>query len=128
MTSQFPAWVAQLKADGKHLALPAITRGKAYAFKLTVATDVSADSFSGAVRLAPDAVGDALANFSVSVGTYSGGVTEITFSLSSGETDIVQDADADGLAEAVFDILHTPSGLAAYRAFGGTVYVSGAVA
>lgn len=129
MRPEWKDWIAQLKADGKYMAVPAITRGKGYAFIFTVTGDVSADAFAGAIRASPDAAGSALATFTVSVGSYAGGVTPVTFSLASGTTAALPaDSAAKGVIYLPFDILHTPSGLGTYRCAGGLIPISGAIA
>lgn len=133
-SGMWDGWLAQLSAEGKGgkaAELPAIVRGRAYAVTINFAGDLSADAFASSLRLSPDAPDPVLETFSVAVGGYANGVTPVTLSLTDLQTgsssNLPNDADADGLAWMVFDLIHTPSGLASYRLLGGEIPVSGKV-
>lgn len=132
MQSQHQDWLAAMRAAGKGgVTLPQIDRGLAYALTLKIPLDVSADSFAASLRLAPDAAGATLADFTVSVGSWDGTYTPVTFSLTKTTVDgfasSIPDGDGNGLAEAVIDVLRTPSGEDQYRYLAGNIYISGKV-
>lgn len=122
-------WVAAAKAAGHGgITLPAITRGLPYSRTINFGADYSADAFAASLRLTPDAAGATLADFTVVVGSYSGGVTPVTITLSQTVTAALPaDGDADGLAWLVFDMLRTPSGGTQDRFVAGVAAVSGGV-
>jgi len=129
MTSQWNAWLTQLARDdqgGLALEMPAIVRGLPWAAVFRFAADYSDNSFAGGVSMAPDS--DAvLHNFeSVVAGAFSGGVTDVTATLSAAQTDAMPaDDEATGLVELVFELRRTPLGAGTMRAAAGVVVVSG---
>lgn len=133
--SQWDDWLRKLSADGKgglgltgKPEMRAIDRGLPYEYTLSIAGDRSADAFEASLRASPDAAGATLADFTVTVGSYSGGVTPITLSLTAVQTAaLTSDSDLDGLEEFVFDILWTPSGGTQQRLMGGVIQISGKV-
>ncbi|MBX7496754.1 hypothetical protein K3172_12885 [Qipengyuania sp. 6B39] len=129
MTSQFPDWLRQCAAAGQGgLTLPPIDRALSYPLTVKIPLDASADSFSASLRLSPDADGATLADFAVSVGAWDGTYTPVTFTLTKAQVAALPaDADGDGLAELVFDILRTPSGSYERRYLAGNVFISGKV-
>ena len=123
METQHGDWLRQLAADSKGgVPLPAITRGEAYEKSFTLPLDVSGDSFTGALALAPD--GDDEAVLTVTPGSWDGEVTPVTITLSQAIVDTLPaDQDADGLAELVYSIQRNGK-----RLFAGNVWISGKVA
>ena len=113
------------------MTLPQIDRGLAYELVVKIPLDASSDSFSSSLRAAPDAGDPTLEDFTVSVGSWDGTYTPVTFSLTKSEVvgldTSAPDADADGLTELVMDILRTPSGGDEYRYLGGNIFLSGKV-
>lgn len=129
METQHGDWLRANASAGKGgVTLPQIDRGLPYELVVKVPLDVSTDAFSASLRVAPDASGSTLADFTVTVGTWDGTYTPVTFALTSVQVDALPvDADADGLTELVMDILRTPSGGTEYRYLAGNIYVSGKV-
>lgn len=129
METQHSDWLRANASAGKGgVTLPQIDRGLPYELVVKVPLDVSADAFAGSLRVAPDASGSTLADFTVTVGAWDGTYTPVTFALTSTQVDALPvDGDADGLTELVMDILRTPSGGTEYRYLAGNIYVSGKV-
>ncbi|MAQ30909.1 MAG: hypothetical protein CL950_13275 [Erythrobacter sp.] len=128
METQHRDWLRALASAGKGgVTLPQIDRGLSYPLTLKIPLDVTGDSFTAALRPAPDA--GSLAEFTVSVGSWDGTYTPVTFTLSKSQVDALPaDGDANGLEEMVMDVLRTPEGDAQYRFLGGNVFISGKVA
>lgn len=129
METQHGDWLRANASAGKGgVTLPQIDRGLPYELVVKIPLDVSADAFAGSLRVAPDASGVTLADFTVTVGAWDGIYTPVTFALTSIQVDALpDDDDADGLTELVMDILRTPSGGTEYRYLAGNIYVSGKV-
>ena len=123
METQHGVWLRQLAADGKGgQPLPSITRGEAYEKSFALDIDYSADTFSGALALAPDA--DEVTALTVIPGAWDGQFTTVTITLSQALVDgLPADHDADGLAELVYSIQRNGK-----RMFAGNVWISGKVA
>lgn len=126
MAGQFDDWLATLKAAGKGGArFPQLTidRGLAYSKVLGFGADLSGDTITSVLRASPDAGGAPLATFDVTVGSYSGGITQVTLALTDDETAALPaDSDADGVEEFVFDLLRNGE-----RLMAGTIPVAGKV-
>ena len=129
MKTQHSDWLRALASAGKGgVLLPPIDRGLPYELTIKVPLDVSADSFSAALRSAPDTAETPVA-FTTSVGAWDGTFTPLTLSLTEGEVNsLPSDADAVGLEEMVFDLLRTPNGGTEYRFLAGNIFISGKVA
>ena len=129
METQHGDWLRANASAGKGgVTLPQIDRGLPYELVVNIPLDVSADAFAASLRIAPDASGSTLADFSILVGAWDGTYTPVTFSLTSGQVDsLPEDGDADGLTELVMDILRTPSVGTEYRYLAGNIYISGKV-
>lgn len=130
--SNFDPWLRDLAAAGKGgVRLPqlAIDRGRAWSKILAFEADYSADAFACNLSLEPDGI--TLVSPSVAVGAYSGGVTQVTLSLTAVQTAnlalIPEDADADGVVDLAIDVLRTPSGGEQARLLAGVVPVLGKV-
>jgi hypothetical protein len=122
MKSQFDTWLRECAAGGLggiDWVLPPITPGFAWTHTMTIDADVSADTFSGDVRLNPDADATPLETIAVSAGAYADGVTPLTFLLTAAHvatiTAAASDGDGDGVSEAVVYLFHTPAGDDEYR-------------
>ena len=129
MTSQWTDWLrllAQAGEGGRDLVLPPITRGKSYLHVFEFYADVSAHAFAADLRVAPDADALPLVAFTVTVGTFDGEVTPVTLELTALQAAIegAGDDDANGLAEAVFNLFHTPSGGEQNRIAGTTITIA----
>lgn len=129
MKSQWTDWLREMAAagmGGSALAFTPISRGIAYSYVMPVGADVSGDTFAADLRMAPDADGAPVAAFTVTVGAYADGFTDVTFALAAGALDAVADldGDADGLSELVLYLFHTPAGGAQYRAAGTTITIA----
>lgn len=126
MAGQWNDWLGTLRAAGKGgQRLPQLTidRGLDYSKVLAFGADLSADTITATMRASPDAGGAALAEFTVAVGSYSGGVTEVTISLTDTQTAALPaDSDADGVEEFVFDLLRNGQ-----RLLAGTIPIAGKV-
>lgn len=111
MPSQFHEWVALLKEDGQGgLRLPVMHKGQPYAAVLTYAADFSGDTFTAYADISPNTGSDGTP-FAVSVGSFSGGGTEVTISLTKSQVNaLASDDDADGVSWAVYEVNRTPSG------------------
>lgn len=130
METQHGVWLRAMASAGKGgVTLPQIDRGLAYELTLKVPLDVSGDTFSSSLRLAPDADGSTLADFAVSVGSWDGTYTPVTLTLTSEQVNALPgDSDADGLVELVIDVLRDPTGSGIeYRYLGGNIFVVGSV-
>lgn len=129
METQHKDWLRALASAGKGgVTLPQIDRGLPYDLVVKIPLDVSGDTFAASLRVAPDAAGSTLADFTVSVGAWDGTYSPVTFSLTATQVNALpSDDDADGLTELVMDILRTPSGGSEYRYLAGNIYVSGKV-
>lgn len=127
METQHGDWLRQLAADGKGgVALPSITRGEAYETSFTLPLNASADMFTAALGIAPDAA--PLASFTVTVGAFDGTYTTITLALPLATVGTLPtDGDANGLTELVYSVQRTPSGGTESRLFAGNVFISGEV-
>lgn len=126
MATQWDNWLAALKAAGKGgQSFPQLTidRGLDYSKVLAFGADLSGDTITASLRASPDAANPTLADFAVTVGSYSGGTTEITLELTIAETAALPaDTDVDGVEEFVFDILRNGS-----RLMAGTIPLAGKV-
>lgn len=134
--TQFPEWLNLAAQDGRggtSAQPPSIVRGSPTAFVLNLNShptfdDWTGGAFSADIRAAPDAAGDALATWSISVGTPAGGVTPVTFTLAAdAQTGIPADTDGDGVTELFMQIDFTPSGGTATAILQTRVLVTGAV-
>lgn len=122
METQHGDWLRQLAADGKGgVALPSITRGEDYETSFTLPLDVSGDTFTAALSIAPDAT--PLATFTVAVGAFDGEFTAIALTLPEASVDTLPpDDDANGLTELVYSVQRDGA-----RLFAGNIYISGEV-
>lgn len=122
METQHGDWLRQLAADGKGgYPLPSITRGEPYETSFTLPLDVTADTFTAALAIAPDAT--PLAAFTVTVGAFDGEYTTIALALPEATVDTLPaDADANGLTELVYSVQRNGE-----RLFAGNVFISGEV-
>ena len=135
MASEYELWLRQLSADGAvgfgrqaGPRLKSIVRGRPYSLSFAVEYDVSGDVFLASLRQIPDAEGATRADFAVDVGAFTDGVTVVTLSLTTGQTNALPaDGNFDGVLELVFDLIRTPAGGDAYRFLGGVIPVSGKV-
>lgn len=129
MTTTFDDWLRQLAAAGKGgVCLGRIDRGLPLSLTLAFGADWSADDFAASLRLEPDATGDALAEFTVSVGSYAEGVTPVTFTLTQMVTSTLpEDADGNGVVTLAMDIVRLPASGLQHRIMGGTIEVLGRV-
>jgi len=128
MQTQWSNWLAAESAAGRSgivLSGHPIVRGQAYELVLPIPADVSGDAFDGALYVGPDSENEALVSFSVTVGGYSGGFTNVTLALSATDTDDEPPADAnlDGLSEVILKLNYTPSGGAKARCLGLSIPV-----
>lgn len=123
--SQWDEWLAALKAAGRggaHLPQLTIDRGLAYSKVIAFAADLSGDTITAALRASPDAA-SVLVDFTVAVGAYTGGTTEVTLSLTSAQTAALPaDSDLDGVEEFPFDLLRNGA-----RLLAGTIKIAGKV-
>lgn len=131
METQWKDWRLQLASAAKGgIEFKTMRRDLPYSLVLTFNADYSADTFDAALRLGPDTASE-LVSFSVSVGSYVDGWTNVTLSLTKSQVATVaaaaSDGDLDGLAEVVFDLLHTPSGGTQQLMLGGTIPLIGKV-
>lgn len=129
MAGQWKTWLAALKAAGKgglKFTQLQIDRGLPYSKTLAFGLDLSADTITAALRVSPDAPDPVLVDFTVDVGAYASGVTEVTLSLTAvqtSDTDILPaDGDLDGEEELVFDLLRNDA-----RLIAGTIPIAGKV-
>ena len=127
MASQWDTWLGALKAAGKgglRYTQLQIDRGLAYSKVLSFGLDVSADAFLASLKSSPD--GAALSpacNFTITVGSYTSGTTEITLSLTNTQTAALPaDSDIDGVEDFVFDLVRNGE-----RFMGGLIPVAGKV-
>lgn len=131
MNTLHKEWLRQLAADGQGGAdarLPSITRGDSYRVTFAVPWDATAEAFVATLRLSPDAAGAALANFTVTIGPFADGYTEVAMELSEAAVDALPgDTDGNGLTELVYSVQRTPVGESESRFFAGNVFVSGKV-
>lgn len=128
MSELFPQWTAQLARDGVGpVDMPAITRGLAQSVTLNLTGDYSGDSFTMKLKASPDAA-SALATFTCTPGSFSGGVTPVTLSLAAAaQSGLPADTDADGIETLVYDIVCDPASGEPYRILGGYQPISGSV-
>ena len=126
MQTQHGDWLRQLAADSKGgVTLPSITRGEGYKTSFELEGDYSADTFSASLALAPDV--PTVADFNIAK-AFNGTATLVTLSLSDTIVNALPaDGDANGLAELVFSVQHTPAGSIETRLFAGNVFISGKV-
>lgn len=120
--SQFPEWLSLALSDGRggaNAQPPSIVRGNLRSFILNLSAhedydDWTSGAFAAALRASPDAGGSALATWTITVGTPSGGVTPVTFSLAAdAQGSIPVDSDGDGVTELLMQVDFTPTGGAA---------------
>lgn len=112
MESQWSNWLAAAKVAGQGGIIwpDAIVRGLPFEMVLPFPADVSADAFRASFGTAPDAspLVSLTEGSGVTVGSYSGGITNVTIALTSGNVSTIgtaqDDADGDGLAEVLVDI------------------------
>ena len=129
METQHGDWLRANASAGKGgITFPQIDRGLSYPLTVKIPLDASADSFSASLRIASDADGSSMPDFSVSVGAWDGVYTPVTFTLTKSQVNsLPADENADGLTELVMDILRTPNGGDEYRYLAGNIYVAGKV-
>lgn len=131
--SQFQAWLtAQANAGRGGFDLPPIDRGLAYSEMFDVGSDVSGDTFKCELRASP--VDDptaiaALAEFTVTAGTFANDVTPLTFTLTEAEVEAIDaaDSDLDGVVTLYWTLLHTPNGGTEYLSAAGSIQILGGV-
>lgn len=131
--TQWASWLAAEKAAGRGgIVWPfSIVPGVAFNIEWPIPADVSGDSFSGGVALSPDPAGGTLEDFSVTVGSFSGGVTLVTFTLSASQTgdagDLPGVSTDSGTAEVLADFYHTPAAGAKQRIAVLSIPISGPI-
>ena len=125
-----PDWLLQMKQDG-HAGreLRSIPRGLDWELTLNFGDDWSADEFFISLREEPGAPDPVTATVTVSVGSYTSGVTPVTLSLTAAQTAALPaDDNSDGLKELFYDILRQTGGTGSKRRImAGNVFVSGKV-
>jgi hypothetical protein len=131
MSTTFDDWLRQLAAAGK-LARSgiAIDRGLPFAWTFALGGDWTGATIASSLRLAPDAEGDAVEDFTCPNDGYSADLdaTEFTLALTALQTAaLTADDDGDGLATLAWDVLFTPSGGDEMRLFGGPATIAGKV-
>lgn len=125
----FDEWLRQLRAAGK-LAPNGINidRGVPFTWTFALGGDWTGATIASSLRLAPDANGATVANFTVSNDGVVGGATEFTISLTNVQTAaLTADTDGDALVQLAWDVLFTPSGGTKMRLFGGVATIAGEV-
>lgn len=129
MAGPWDTWLAALKAAGKGgVNLPQLTidRGLPYSKILSFDADLSGDTITASLRASPDAADPVLVSFTVAVGAYTNGATEVTISLTKVQTSntsiLPVDSDADGEERLVFDMLRNDA-----RLIAGTIPIAGKV-
>lgn len=126
MASQWETWLAALKAAGKGgvtLSQLTIDRGLPYSKIISFGADLSGDTITASLRASPDAADPVLVSFTVAVGAYTSGATEVTLSLTKVQTAALPaDGDADGEERFVFDMLRNDA-----RLLAGTIPIVGKV-
>lgn len=128
LISPFYAWEQGLALAQKGPVTITIDRGVPFRQVWSLDWDASASTFKASLRASPDASGSTLADFTITVGSYSGGVTSLTLAMTSSTTaTLPADDEGDGVVPLVFDLLETPSGGTQSRLIGGTAYVLGKV-
>lgn len=130
MLTQWKTWLAAEKAAGRGGAIwpDPIVRGLPFRFTLAIPADVSADAFKLQLCAAPDADGDPLASFTVTVGDFADGITPVTFDLPASAVDALPpDTGGEGLVGLVGDILHLPADGIPARAAAFVFPISGKV-
>lgn len=129
METQHSDWLRRLVSDGKAgPTLPSITRGEPYSVSFSLPWDASNDTFTAALRIAPDAADPPIASFTATPGSYVSGATTLVLSLNQAAIDALPaDGDANGLEELVYSVQRTPSGGSESRLFAGNVFISGEV-
>lgn len=134
--SQFASWLAVAERDGlggMSAEPPAISRGRAFILFANVAAhpdygDWTAGAFTARLRAAPDAGGAALATFTCTTGTPSGGVTRVTLSLPVSAQGLIPAGDAaTGLAELFLELVFTPTAGDAFTVLSTRQLVRGVV-
>lgn len=131
MNTQYTAWLRSLAAAQKGpVALPTAVRQLPYRAVLAINADFSGATIVAQVKSSPGSP-TSLADFTVSVSSFSGGVTIVSLSLAAGTGadstgSLPADADMDGIEYFPFDILVTPDGIdEPERLCGGLLPVSG---
>jgi hypothetical protein len=126
MAGPWDTWLAALKAAGKGgVNLPQLTidRGLPYSKIISFGVNIQGDTVTASLRASPDAADPVIESFSVSVGTYTDGATEVTLTLTKTQTaGLPADTDADGEERLVFDMLRNDK-----RLLAGTIPVVGKV-
>ena len=123
-------WLAAMAEDEKGGVTLPCRRGTKFKLTLQITGDYSAASFRGQVRNWPDSAesNDPLASFTIAVGSYSGGLTLVTVSLTAAETlALPAAADRVGYLLFPFDILMTPSAGDEDLLLAGALRIMGAV-
>ena len=132
MATQFPEWIAQLGRDGLLFTPPAIRRGVRRTFSILLAEhpylgDWTDGVFECQIRSAPDAAGDPLAAFTVTVGTPSDSITQVQFDLEPEDQADLPPDDGEGVIRLPIDVVYTPTGESGELVGGGMIAVLGAV-
>jgi hypothetical protein len=129
MAGPWDTWLAALKAAGKggeNYPQLTIDRGLPYSKILSFGVNMQGDAITASLRASPDAADPVLVSFSVSVGTFTNGSTEVTISLTKVQTSdpaiLPVDSDADGEERLVFDMLRNDK-----RLIAGTIPIAGKV-
>jgi hypothetical protein len=133
---QFPEWLRQLANDGRggtNAEMPSISRGRAYFATVSLGEhptlgDYTSGSFAMVARLSPDAQGDPVATFTCTIGTPSGGLTPVVISLPvAAQSDLPAGDPETGLAEILYELTYTLSGVTYPPILGGRMLVAGAI-
>lgn len=129
MSTPFDAWLRQLAAAGKGPASLHIDRGLPWSARFVLNSAFPGATFSGSLKLYPDAGGAALATFTASAAEVDGSYTAFTLSLTDSQTTLasVPDSDGNGLVQMAYDVLMQPAGGTLKRLFGGVATIAGKV-
>ena len=129
MNTPFDEWLRQLKLGNKGpVRLSLVTRGRKWEQSVSLVGDYTGATMRGEVRVSPDAVGSAEAEFTVTGPVVAGGYSTFTLSLSTVETEALpSDGDADGVEFLPYDLLLTPSGGDEELLFGGVLPLIGRI-
>jgi hypothetical protein len=117
--SEFPDWLRVAERDGRGGASaepPAIRRGEANIIRVNLAAhpvygDWTEGAFSAVNRASPGADGDALAEWTCTIGAPAGGLTPVILSLGdNAQSDLPPIDPETGIAETFFALRFTPTG------------------
>lgn len=133
MQTRWSAFLAAEKAAGRGgIVWPEpIVRGLPFFLRLPIPGDVTGDDFKASLRLSPDADGAVVAEMSVNIGPFGGAETLVVLGLTPTQTALggvlPGDADGDGLAEVLCDVLYHPAGGDWLRCMAVSIPISGRI-